>query len=173
MLKITDRQNQTVKNTIISLPDENQIEEAKVNFYATSINLCREVLDHIRRMTYHKHDKFDSDLNIINLKNGLYHVLENRLEPHTPKYLSLNQKPITYNPNAIPKRFAKFLSEVIYLSDMPTMVDLMGYSFHRENLLEIITYLHGFGGNGKSVIFNLLLALHGDENVSHVSLRLY
>lgn len=47
----------------------------------------------------------------------------------------------------------------------------MGYTFHRINLLEIIVYLHGFGGNGKSVIFNLLNALHGDENVSHVSLK--
>jgi putative DNA primase/helicase len=48
----------------------------------------------------------------------------------------------------------------------------MGYTFHRNNLLEIITYLHGFGGNGKSVIFNLLNALHGDDNVSHVSLKI-
>jgi putative DNA primase/helicase len=47
----------------------------------------------------------------------------------------------------------------------------MAYTFYRSNLLEVITYLHGFGGNGKSVIFNLLNALHGDQNVSHVSIR--
>jgi putative DNA primase/helicase len=129
---------------------------------------CR--LDQVWRL-WRQREEFDSDVNIINVKNGLYFITEDKLEPHDPKYFSLNQKPITYDPQAIPKRFIKFLNEIVYTSDVDTLVDLMGYTFYRDNPLEIIIYLQGFGGNGKSVVFNLLSALHGGDNVSRVSLR--
>src|SRR5947208_725071 len=135
------------------------------------INLCREVLDHVRRATYHKRSEFDADKNIINLKNGLYHINEDRLDSHDPKYLSLNQKPFPYDATAIPKSFGKFLSEVVYFSHANTLVELMAYTFYRDNPFEIITLCHGFGGNGKSVLFGVLTGLHGDDNVSHVSLK--
>jgi hypothetical protein len=35
------------------------------------------------------------------------------------------------------------------MSYIKTLLELTGYTFHRDNLLEIITYLHGYGGNGK------------------------
>jgi putative DNA primase/helicase len=136
-----------------------------------TIHLCREILDHVRRLTYHKRSEFDADVNIINLRNGLYHVLEDRLDGHTPDHLSLNQKPIVYNPKSKPKVFGKFLSEILYPADIRTLVELMAYSFYRKNFLEKITYLHGFGGNGKTVVFRLLTRIHGDENVGHVSMR--
>jgi len=137
-----------------------------------SIHVCREVLDHIRKLTYHKRNEFDADLNIINLKNGLYYILENKLESHSPDYLSLNQKPIIYNPDSKskPKVFGKFLSDVIYPSDVATIVDLMAYTFWRESRIETMTVLHGFGANGKTVLCKLITRLHGDENVSHMSL---
>ena len=34
-----------------------------------------------------------------------------KLEPHSPDYYSLNQKPFPYNPKARPKYFIKFLKE--------------------------------------------------------------
>jgi putative DNA primase/helicase len=136
-----------------------------------TIHICREAIDHIRRRSYHKRSEFDADVNILNLKNGLYNIAENRLDEHNPDYFSLNQKPIVYNNEATTTLFRKFLSEVLYASDIKTMIDLMAYTFWRENPFEIITYLHGYGGNGKSVVFNLLAALHGEGNVSHVSLK--
>lgn len=135
------------------------------------INLRREVLDHIRCLTYHPRNAFDADLNIINLKNGLYRITEDKLKEHDPTYLSLNQKPIFYNPEVMPKRFIRFVNEIVYTSDVDTLLDLMGYTFYRDNPLEVITYLHGFGGNGKSVVFNLLTTMHGEDNVSHVSMK--
>jgi P4 family phage/plasmid primase-like protien len=136
-----------------------------------SIDLRREVLDHIRCLTYHSRDEFDSDVNIINMQNGLYHILEDKLEPHRPDHLSLNQKPLSFDLKAVSKRFIRFVNEVVYTSDVVTLIDLMAYSFYRDNPIEVIAYLHGFGGNGKSVLFNLLTALHGEDNVSHVSMR--
>ena len=59
-----------------------------------------EIKGHIMRKTFHKRIELDRDVNIINLKNGLYHIDKNELREHSPNYLSINQKPIEYHPNA-------------------------------------------------------------------------
>jgi putative DNA primase/helicase len=62
------------------------------------------------RRTYHKRSEIDADINIINLKNGLYNIETDELRPHSPDYLSINQKPITFNPKAKPNLFGKILA---------------------------------------------------------------
>ena len=71
-----------------------------------------EIKNYVMRKTYTKREEFDSDIDIINLENGLYNWSTGEFFPHTPDYYSLNQKPITYNPEARPKLFIKFLREV-------------------------------------------------------------
>lgn len=52
---------------------------------------------HIMRQTYIKKHEFDNDLNIINLKDGLYNILTKESKPHSPLYHSIKQKPFPYN----------------------------------------------------------------------------
>jgi phage/plasmid-associated DNA primase len=122
------------------------------------------------RRTYHKHSEIDADINIINLRNGLYNILTGELRPHSPDYLSVNQKPIIYSPKAKPKLFGKYLHEVLYPTEVRTAVECMAYTFYRDNPFEVITLLFGYGSNGKSVFTDTLTALHGTKNVSNVSL---
>ena len=110
------------------------------------------------RRTYHKHEELDPHINIINLKNGLYDVDNDRLLDHTPEYLSINQKNITYDKDAKPKRFAKFLQEVLYPRDIRTAIEAMAYTFHRDYIVEIIIILYGLGANGKTVYTSVLSA---------------
>ena len=66
--------------------------------------------------------------------------------------------------------FGKYLSDVLYPSDIRTAIELSGYSFYRDNPFEVITILLGTGANGKSVFTGLLSKLHGLRNVSNVRL---
>jgi putative DNA primase/helicase len=59
----------------------------------------------------------------------------------------------------------------VYQSDIWTVIELMAYTFLRDNPFELITILLGSGSNGKSVLFGVLSALHGADNVSNVSLK--
>jgi phage/plasmid-associated DNA primase len=77
--------------------------------------IVSEIKGRIMRYTYHKRNEFDADLNVIDMLNGLYNIRTDELKPHDPDYLSRNQKPIFCNPNAKPKLFGKFLSEILYL----------------------------------------------------------
>ena len=131
-----------------------------------------EIRVHIRNKTYKSIDEFDSDLNIINMNNGLYNIQTGKLMPHTSDYISLNKKPIVYDPNVpIPSQFITFLRQIVYPSDLRTVLELMAYTFHRANPFEILTMLFGIGGNGKGVLFGVIEGLHGAANISNVSLK--
>jgi putative DNA primase/helicase len=128
-----------------------------------------QIVGHIKRRTYRKHEELDADINIINLKNGLYDVDNDLLKPHSPNYLSINQKPITYNRDAKAERFEQF-HEVLYERDIRTGVEAMAYTFERVYPIEVIFILYGFGLNGKTVFTSVLTAIHGKDTVSNVSL---
>ena len=130
-----------------------------------------EIRNYVMRKTYTKKEEFDADINVINLKNGLYNWRTNEFFPHSPDYYSLNQKPIVYNPNARPKLFINFLKQVLYQQDIRTAVEIIAYSFIRKNLFERYFILIGTGANGKSVFVGVLSNLHGLKNISNVPLH--
>jgi P4 family phage/plasmid primase-like protien len=130
-----------------------------------------EIKNCVMRKTYVKMEEFDSNIDINNLKNGLYNWHTKEFFAHTPDYYSLNQKPIKYNPKAIPRRFIKFLMEVLHLRDIRTAVELIAYTFIRTHLFQYYYILIGEGGNGKNVFIGILSNLHGLKNVSNVPLK--
>ena len=148
---------------------EKELEEI-FNFNIKSADIT-EIKGHIMRLTYVKKEEFDADLDIHNLKNGLYNVRTGELAPHTPDYYSLNQKPFSYNPEAKSQYFEKFLSEVLYPEDIETALDIIAYSFVKYNPHEIYFILIGVGSNGKSVYTGLITNLHGTKNISNVPLK--
>ncbi|MGD9672127.1 MAG: phage/plasmid primase, P4 family [Candidatus Nitrosocosmicus sp.] len=130
-----------------------------------------EIKGHIMRKTFHKRSELDNDINIVNLENGLYYIDKDELKEHSPHYLSINQKPISYDKNATARLFGKFLEQVLYPAEIRTAVESMAYTFYRDSPFEHLFILYGEGGNGKSVFTGLLTALHGERNVSNVSLH--
>lgn len=144
--------------------------ESKYGYELNTHNLS-QIIGHIKRRTYHKLEEFDTDINIINMKNGLYDIHKNELLPHTSDYLSMKQLSFNHDKDLRPKEFGKFLSEILYSSDIRTVIELFGYTFHRDNPFEIITTLLGGGANGKNVLLGILSKLHGIGNVSNVSMK--
>ena len=121
--------------------------------YELNIQMRTEIREYIKSRSYHKLSEFDTDLNIINLKNGLYDMRSDVLKPHTPEYLSMNQIPVTYVRRAKPRLFGKFLSEVLYPGEIKSTIELMAYTFYRDNPFEVIVILQGDGSNGKSIVW--------------------
>ncbi|WP_186434034.1 phage/plasmid primase, P4 family [Candidatus Nitrosocosmicus arcticus] len=143
--------------------------EAEFKYELSNYDLS-EIKGHIKRKTYVSISDFDKDLSIINLKNGLYNWKKDELTPHHQSYYSTIQEPIWYDPNAKPKMFWTFLKQVLYPTDIRTVVEAMAYTFYRDCPFEYYFKLFGDGRNGKSVFTSLLTQLHGEKNVSNVSL---
>ena len=107
---------------------------------------------------------------IINLKNGLYNVLEGTLSPHTPEYYSTIQLNVSYDPEATCPRFLQYLKEVLDEDQIPLIQEMLGYFLVPINKAQKCFVIVGEGGAGKSqlllVINDVLL---GPWNVSNVS----
>jgi putative DNA primase/helicase len=149
------------------------IEKELELMYGYSINNSNiiSIKGHIMRRTYIKLNEFDKNINIVNIRNGLYNIELNLLQPHSHEYPSLNQKNIAYDPNAKPLLFGKFLQQVLHPKDIRTAIDILAYTFWRTNPYELIFILLGIGANGKNVFTGILIALHRIENVSNISLK--
>lgn len=138
--------------------------------YSVSNKTLSEIKGHIMRNTYRSRSEFDTDIRIINMKNGLYNIETDELKRHTSDYLSFVQIPIFYNPDSKPKLFGKFLKEVLYPREIRTAAEAIAYSLCRDNPFEIINVLFGYGGNGKGVFVGVMTSVHGTQNVSNVPL---
>ena len=95
------------------------------------------------------------------------------ISAHHPKYLSRVQLPITYEPNAVPLKFLKYLRSC---HDDPqtayTILEMMGMCLIRNNHMFELAYMHtGNGSNGKSILLGILQAVLGDKNVSNKSIH--
>ena len=73
-----------------------------------------------------------------------------------------NRLPVAYNPDApVPETWLKFLGELLYPEDIPTLQEFMGYCFLPTTKGQKMLMLIGRGGEGKSRIGVVLRALLG------------
>ena len=109
---------------------------------------------------------------LINIRNGLYNVLEGTLTEHTPNYYSTVQLNVSYNKDADCPRFKKFLEESMEgdMSQVNLIQEILGYFLVPVNSAQKCFVLVGAAGAGKSVLLRVLNEiLLGKKNVSNVS----
>ena len=107
---------------------------------------------------------------IINLKNGLYNLQEDKLVEHTPDYFSTVQLNASYDPKAQCPRFKQYLKEVLDVDQIPLIQEMLGYFLVPITRAQKCFVIVGEGGAGKSQLLLVLnQVLLGSENVSNVS----
>jgi putative DNA primase/helicase len=99
----------------------------------------------------------------------------NALRAHTPAWFSPTCSTYAFDATATCPMFCGFLAEVLENdADRISLVQQwFGYclalGLHQEKFMVLV----GEGGDGKSVLLNLLVSLLGEQNVSHVPLELF
>jgi len=107
---------------------------------------------------------------IINLKNGLYNVLDDNFNPHTPEYYSTVQLKVSYNKDAKCPRFISFLEESLSEDEVILVQEMLGYFLVPVNKAQKAFVIIGKPGTGKSrVLLVLNEILLGEANVSNVA----
>ncbi|WP_233897706.1 DNA primase family protein [Tenacibaculum piscium] len=123
-----------------------------------------------------KEIKKKNSTTLINLINGTFDITTKKqfLRPFNKDDFLTYQLPFSYTKNAEAPQFLKFLNEVLpELELQDILAEYIGYIFvkNSELKLEKVLLLHGTGANGKSVLFEILMALLGTKNVSNYSLQ--
>lgn len=112
----------------------------------------------------------------ITLQNGTFLISpkEQRLCGFDLKDFITHQLKFAYDPDANASRFKTFLDEVLPDSDAQrVLAEFIGYVLIPNSVLSLerALVLYGSGANGKSVVFSIISALLGTENVSNYSLE--
>jgi putative DNA primase/helicase len=106
---------------------------------------------------------------IINVRNGLYNVLDNTLRKHTPDYFSTVQ--ITANYDAVAKcpQFMTFLESILPESELPLIQEIFGYLLIPVNKAQKSFVFVGAPNAGKSTLLSIAQeVLLGSDNVSNI-----
>lgn len=113
-------------------------------------------------------DDFPVDTDIIHFNNGTYSISEGFSEQ---KEWTMNRLPVSYNPEAPePKRWIKFLNELLDTEDIPTLQEFMGYCLIPCTKAQTMLLIIGKGGEGKSRIGVVLRHILG-ENMNTGSIK--
>lgn len=109
---------------------------------------------------------------IINVRNGLYNVVDDKLEPHAPDYYSTIQLNVSYDKTADCPKFKAFLERSMEgdMEQVALLQEMLGYFLIPVNYAQKCFIIVGAAGAGKSVLLNVLSdVLLGRQNVSNVS----
>ncbi len=129
-----------------------------------------EITGIIQRTTFVKREIFDKDLNIINLKNGLYNIRTNQIQKHTRKIPSRIQFAVSYDSKARCPKILNFLKMCLEPSDIVSVLEQISSILLRDTKLEKAHMHIGDGGNGKSTLFKIIITFYGPENVVSISI---
>lgn len=117
-------------------------------------------------------DKINNNTYIINLKNCLYDLRDNRCYNHTPKYKTTIQLNANYNPNAKGETFERFIKEAIPNElNRKIAQEILGYCLTSFTEAKKLFILLGKKDTGKSTFLRIIENLIPEENVSHVELQ--
>lgn len=119
--------------------------------------------------------EYEKNLIKINLKNGTFVIKENE-EPRLEKFSSDDffkyQLPFNYDTEATAPKFQAFLDEVLPEKESQMILaEYIGYVLTKGLKLEKCLVLIGPGGNGKSVVFDIISALLGRDNICSFTLQ--
>lgn len=156
-------QNQNAKNIVLY---------EIANLIGVDVTTYRnnEIMNHLKQISSFPDELVNTSKTLVNFKNGMLDLTTMELLPHDPKHMSTVCINCDYNPSARCPTIEKFLDDAIEVK------------FHTSILQAIslclipyppshYTLLQGQGGNGKSVIIELIEEMLGKNNYSNIDIK--
>lgn len=132
---------------------------------------ANETIEYIRLNTLTDRDEMNTHTYIINVRNGMYDVVNDKLLAHDPKYKSAIQLNVLYDVKAECPAIDKYLYEVTDIDLVPLLYQYIGYCLTTDTSQHKSLLIDGGTSNGKSVFIDLVLALVGKKHTSMQSIQ--
>lgn len=115
-------------------------------------------------------DRLTPEYDIVKFSNGLYSMKDHKLFKPDKPIFTLIESPFAYNPDAKPKYIKDFLYSSLE-RETPEKTELyikgvleyIGYLLTSGNSRNILGWITGIGGGGKSTFANIIHAIFGDK----------
>lgn len=136
----------------------------------------RNLLDLLKNLLAQREIDVAPNKKLICLENGTLDTSTYSLVPHSPAHWLQTKIPTSWVPEAGCERWQQFLGE-IFANDLDQQQKItfvqewFGYCLTPDANQHKFVWMVGAGGNGKSVLLNILTYLVGQKNVSHAYLE--
>ena len=186
---VITRYREHLSSNILAIEDTKHLFSYENGIYVKSTNdvniLIRETLGHysskhyvneslesIRMKTLIERELFNKPNGDLNLNNGILNYNTQDFRPHNVNSLFTYCMNIDYDPDATCPNIMKYL-EWAQPDEKArfTILEEMAYCLVNGYPIQRLFFWFGPGGNGKGTMMNILVALLGENNVSHVSLQ--
>ncbi|GEM_PF-3340151 len=107
----------------------------------------------------------------VNVKNGILHLTERRLEPHSPTFLSSVQLPVAYDPQATCSAWERQIQQTVPLDTQVVVWEILAWMLLTDSGIKKAVLFLGDGNNGKSVLLRAFIAFLGTTNVVNLPLH--
>jgi P4 family phage/plasmid primase-like protien len=139
-----------------------------------SRSMCQEFEAKVKRSNMRTAD-FTNMQGMLNFENGVLDLETFTLGKHSPDYGFTYVIPYDYEEGKECPRFDKFMMEVTENDEeiAKLLLEYMGYCISGTDpkLVQLCAILYGGGGNGKSVLLEVLRSLIGPQNCSAVGMK--
>ena len=165
------------KNGVYRPEGKSEIKEQIRKILGKTYNsqIYNRIIEKIEADTYIEHDEFfqTNYLEEVPVENGILNIFTRELTPFDPKKIFFNKLPIEYNEDAICPTILKFFCDVLKdESDVPVMLEIIGFGLLKEYRFEKAFMFVGTGRNGKSKTLELIKRMIGIENCCSVPLSM-
>lgn len=139
----------------------------KTSESSSRIKAALEIAATLEGMSISK-SKLDRDQNLINFKNGTFELDTGKFREHRASDYMTKIAQVSYDPAAGAPRFIAFVNEIMdgNADDEKYLQKLTGYILSGERPEQIIQFLKGDGGDGKSVFMETIRKLVGDYQIT-------
>ncbi len=134
-----------------------------------SSRLASEVVEFLRVDSPELPDRPPIDL--INTESGMVRTQDGELLPHDPKFLSVVQLPVKFDPAATCPNIESFVRTSFPADAHDLAWEIVGVLMVPITWLQKAILLQGAGGNGKSTWLSLIVRFLGKHNVATIPLH--
>jgi putative DNA primase/helicase len=135
----------------------------------TTMNTINDAVGQWRMLIRKPVREINCNAFMINVRNGLYNVLNDTFKPHSPDYYSTVQINATYDPGAKCPQFLRFLISLLPDEEIYLMQEIFGYFLIPVNKAQKSFVFVGAPNAGKSTLLSVVQEiLLGSENVSNI-----
>lgn len=108
---------------------------------------------------------------LVNCANGMLDLSTGTLKPHDPSYLSWQQIPVAWEPEATCPFYEEWVREVLPGDQLAGLEELAGAMLDPSRTPHKAVFLFGESHSGKSTFLRIMCAVAGPENTSSVTLH--
>lgn len=122
-----------------------------------------ETVYHVMNETFEDRSVFNSNLECINLQNGIYNIRTCMFEDHRPDAMFTYALPFKYEPNAVCSKFDELLTNCGVNKTL--IYEIFAYCLVPGYPIQSLFIFSGDGGNGKGTVIRVLRRFLGEENI--------